>query len=79
MKTNVYKFELDNGNSRYAVGTSVSISKYGLVYVHDETGAKIEILPKQRIVKSYVAKFNTKEVAYRFYAQKLGLLKEWRY
>ena len=68
MKTNVYKFELDNGTARYAVGTAISISKYGLVYVHDENGAKIEILPKQRIVNSYVAKFNTKEEAYYCYA-----------
>jgi hypothetical protein len=75
MKTNVYKFELDNGKCRYAVGVAISASKYGLVYIHDETGEKVEILPKKRIVKSYVTKFNSEEAAYRYYARKIGLLK----
>lgn len=75
MKTNVYKFELDNGTKRYAVGTAVSASKYGLVYVHDQNGEKVEILPLQRIVKSYVAKFDSEEAAYRYYARAIGLLK----
>ena len=75
MKTNVYKFELDNGKIRYAVGTAVSASKYGLVYIHDQNGEKIEILPLQRIAKSYLAKFDNEEEAYRYYAKEIGLLK----
>lgn len=74
MKTNVYKFELDNGKIRYAVGVAISASKYGLVYIHDETGEKVEILPKKRIAKGYVTKFDDEEIAYRYYAQKIGLL-----
>ena len=75
MKTNVYKFELDNGKIRYAVGVAISASKYGLVYIHDETGEKVEILPKKRIAKGYVMKFDNKEAAYRYYAREIGLLK----
>lgn len=75
MKTNVYKFELDNGKIRYAVGVALSASKYGLVYVHDETGEKVEILPKKKIAKAYITKFDNEETAYRYYARKIGLLK----
>ena len=75
MKTNVYKFELDNGKIRYAVGVAISASKYGLVYIYDETGEKVEILPKKRIAKAYVMKFDNKEAAYCYYAREIGLLK----
>ena len=75
MKTNVYKFELDNGKIRYAVGVAISASKYGLVYIYDEAGEKVEILPKKRIAKAYVMKFDSKETAYRYYAREIGLLK----
>lgn len=75
MKTNVYKFELDNGKIRYAVGVAISASKYGLVYIYDETGEKVEILPKKRIAKAYITKFDNEETAYHYYARAVGLLK----
>ena len=74
-KSYVYKFIMKNGNIKYAVGVAISASKYGLVYVHDETGEKIEILPKKKIAKAYVMKFDNKEAAYHYYAKKIGLLK----